>query len=69
MMINRHTSHQWEAAYSAKSALEMVSERHREQRQYDVIFIDINMPEVDGVQFTRTMKEMEERGQLDLSNT
>ena len=44
-----------EMAYSGKQAIEMV-----QNRVYDLIFMDHMMPEMDGVETTRTIRAMEE---------
>lgn len=39
------------------------------QTQYKYIFLDINMPEMDGVEMVQLLREKELEGKLDFSNT
>ena len=44
-------------ANSGKRAVELVNEAYDEGRQYDIIFIDWRMPEMDGIETARCIRE------------
>jgi len=70
MMIQRHTPHFWEGVYSADAALhKMRDKQERQGNQYDIVFIDINMPEVDGVQLCKSLRILEREGTLKLKES
>ncbi len=45
-----------EAALSGREALDMIRLRHEKQEPYDLIIVDWKMPEMDGLETTRTIR-------------
>lgn len=48
-----------EYAVDGLQALEMISESIMSKNLYDIIFLDIMMPKIDGLKVLKTVKEME----------
>lgn len=53
-----------EKAMNGKIALETVEQKDREAEPFDMIFMDINMPEMDGIESTRSIKQRFNTGNL-----
>ena len=68
-MIERQTGMQYDSAFSAMQGINMIENRQRQNNQYKHIFLDINMPEMDGVEMVKILKEKEAEKELDFSNT
>jgi two-component system chemotaxis response regulator CheY len=52
-------------AVDGLQALEMISESIENNEVYDVIFLDIMMPKIDGLKVLKTLKEMEASRKLE----
>ena len=53
-----------EAADSAAQGLEKLAQAERQNRPFDLFLIDWKMPDVDGLELTRRIEELEEQGQI-----
>ncbi|CDW84037.1 multi-sensor hybrid histidine kinase [Stylonychia lemnae] len=62
-------------SYSGKDAIQMIKQRHLDtiiypkSEQYRLIFMDLNMPDMNGQETTQKLKEMDEDGEINLFYT
>jgi len=55
-----------EAASSGPEALGLLGSRARNERPFDVVLLDMNMPEMDGIQLARAIRQSENLGSVPL---
>ena len=46
-----------------------MSDLHQKGKYYDYIFMDINMPVMNGIEATKLMREMNKQGEINLNHT
>ena len=54
-MVNRLMGHDITTAANAKEALEHCSQTHK---TYDLVFMDIGLPDMDGTKLTRKLRQL-----------
>ena len=57
-------------AYSGQDALRSLQTREAQgRRQYALVFMDLNMPEMNGLETTSILRRLARQGQVDLAST
>eukprot|EP00347_Sterkiella_histriomuscorum_P006650 403351958 len=58
--------------FSGQDGIEMiidVNKSNQQKQNFDLVFVDFNMPQMDGISMMKQLKEIEKRGQINLQNT